>query len=199
MWPHMKDFIRAAAEGGPFVEIRSDMAAQWKERGMPSTVVPGAHEVGGYKSPPLEPRIQSLMSCCRANRWLPLLNWAADQRDASLLLHGQRASDHAPIPRSQRYGPVQIAAPLWDWSEAEVLAHIAERGIALPPQYAEGVNASLECWACTAPTDAGQLEYLRRHMPERYPAVRDAIRQIQAAVCEALTNLDKQTRPALAG
>lgn len=186
-WPHMEAFVRSIGTGSnwEFVEIQVDLVAQWRGKGMPSPVVPTAHEPGPSGMPEREPKIQSDTACCRQNRLWPLIDHAV-QAGASLLLHGQRRSDKAPMRDSMRFGALLLAAPLWEWSDVEVAKYVDERGIALPAQYAEGINSSLECWCCTAQTDPAVRNYLRRRDPEAHKQVAAAEARIRAAIMAAL-------------
>ncbi len=152
MFPHMWEFIYKAVEGFNFVEIKSDQAGWIEQQGFPSDMGPVVNSIWRDSGVPDPPRtlLQPWTTCCSKLRGLPILEHLA-RSGATLYIHGQRRSDGGGFAITS--GPdakVEIARPIWGWSENDVMEYIGEHGIELPEQYALGVTGSLECWICTA-------------------------------------------------
>jgi hypothetical protein len=122
-------------------------------------------------------------------RQQPLNNYMVAER-VGLLIHGVRAGDGAAI--STAFGPCEVLAPLWDWTEAEVFAEIEAQGIELPEHYNE-VTSSLDCWNCTAEVSPARFAWMRR----RYPKLADALAPVMAANLEASGALLRDYQDAL--
>lgn len=184
MFPHMVEFVRAFGTDWRLVELAGDLAAQFRQFGLPSTIVPVRHAVGGHPHP-LEPKLTPWIHCCARVRFQPALDWLRDQ-GVTLFLHGQRREDGNPMPwiGDKLVPGVEAHAPLWYWSNADVATYIEAHGITLPSHYGE-VQDSLECFVCTAPLTSSRLAYMQRAYPEYARRVEDAARQIRVAVLAA--------------
>ncbi len=94
MFPHMETFVRKAAKGFNFVELKTDVEA-WREKyGEPADVVPVFNSLAGLGLEPGRPRpaLQPWTACCVVNRNKPLWDYTA-KSGASLFIHGQRRTD----------------------------------------------------------------------------------------------------------
>ena len=77
MFPHMEAFVRKAAEGYNFVELKSDVGA-WREKyGEPADVVPVFNSFAGIGLEPTRsrPALQPWTVCCFVNRMKPLYDY----------------------------------------------------------------------------------------------------------------------------
>jgi 3'-phosphoadenosine 5'-phosphosulfate sulfotransferase (PAPS reductase)/FAD synthetase len=72
---------------------------------------------------------------------------------ATILLHGQRASDAHLFLAHDRIADMpaglQMAGPIWNWSDLNVAAYVEHRELTLPAQY-RSITSSLECAICPA-------------------------------------------------
>ena len=192
MFPHMAEFIRKAAEGFNYVEIRSDVEAWRRKLGEPSDIVPTFNSLAGIGLDPLRSRlaIQPWTTCCLENRTLPIWRYA-EASGATLSIHGQRKSDavmSAFITRVHQGSPVELCPLIADWSDDDVFRYIAEHEIQLPAQYSTDPLAlrSLECWSCTALLDeSDRLNYTRVHHPELWARLRPRLLAVYQVMREA--------------
>lgn len=149
MWPHMVEFIRGYAglfkllEGSP----KQDFRAFWGEHGLPADVVPIDNAVGRRW-----PRLQSWTTCCWAMRTQPLLD-SLKSDGATAILHGQREADKSfCTSHDSMWGypdGLEVAGPIWDWEDRDVMGYVARHRLALPGQY-RSASSSLECAICPA-------------------------------------------------
>ena len=168
MAPHMVEFVRAYRERGwTLEELQSpSLVEHWQTAGTPAQVFPLAN-VHGLA----EPRLQPWLHCCGVIRQEPINVFLRAQDGPTCLVNGQRREDVGGATvaglRSQLPATVEVAMPLTDWSEADVMAYVEKHGLTLPSQYAEGGYAdSLECLPCPAQMTTARIRYLRRHHPE---------------------------------
>lgn len=178
-YPHMAEFVRGATEGFNLVELASDQAGWIEKYGYPAEMVPVANSMwrmleDAEDSNPPEVILQPWTSCCAKIRTGPILEYL-ESSSITLLLHGQRRLDGGGF--SITSGPnarVEIARPIWGWTERAVLEYLAEHEIDLPEQYAHGVIDSLECWNCTARVNdttakkAAKLTYIATRYPDLF-------------------------------
>lgn len=185
--PHMVDFIRGYAERGwRLEEIRApSMSTHWQAAGIPAEVVSVEHAQGLR-----EPRMQTVVSCCHALRQAPLNAFMHAQGEPCALVHGQRSADRGGAThdglRWQLPASVEIVQPLLDWSEADVMAYVAEHGLELPHQYAEGCSDSLECLPCPVMATPERMAFLDRHYPVAASITRKTIRKTGMAATMAI-------------
>src|SRR5215471_5734777 len=97
--------------------------------------------------------------CCRLRKEAPLLAHLKTKR-APILINGLRRSEGrkrgrlAPFGEDPRTGGHQLS-PLFDWTDDDVAAYIAEHGLSVHPLYAAGYP-SIGCYPCTTPVEPGE-------------------------------------------
>ena len=183
-FPHVESFIREATQDRNFLELQGDLAASIRDFGYPADLIPVAGSFWGIDGDPLPASpipLQPWTSCCARVRMAPLFRYIANV-GATLFIHGQR-SDLEPGFTAES-GPdaiVDICAPLRDWSEADVMAYVADNDIELPSHYPE-VMDSLDCMGCTAIAgDGGQARQARyRYMAREYPEAFERVASVMA-------------------
>jgi phosphoadenosine phosphosulfate reductase len=118
--------------------------------------------------------------CCRARKEAPLLAHLASTKRVPVLVNGLRRAEGGrrgnlkPLAQDLRTGGYQLS-PIFDWSEADVAAYIAEHGLLVHPLHAQGYP-SIGCSPCTTPVQpgederAGRWRHLRVLNPEGAPA-----------------------------
>ena len=127
-------------------------------------------------------KLQTYFDCCNVNIWQPL-NRYVKKSGATLVLRGVKKSDtRKGVPPGTIEDGVQYDAPLWDWTDGDVYAYLAEQGVTLPAHY-PAVNDSLDCWLCTAHLAHHGFEkmlWLREHYPELWPEVAERLGRVRA-------------------
>lgn len=68
---------------------------------------------------------------------------------------------------------MEVFLPIWDWTDADVLAFVAEQRIAQHPHFAVSPS-SPECLRCPAIGSREKMNLLDRHYPEEAAFVRQA-------------------------
>jgi len=186
--PHMPAFVRRYGERFTLVEVTTPNVAQsWRDFGIPTDTLPLRNAHGGRW-----PKMQLWHGCCLRVRNLPLFA-CLSQFPGSLLLLGQRLQDKAFLDvqalKTLLPDGVEVAFPLWDWTESDVFRYIEQHGLELPHQYANDLKSSGDCAVCHASElTAAKLSYLDRFLPE----IAAIVRQNAAGVLlEAQTALDE--------
>lgn len=176
-----------------FLEVKSDQPAQVAQNGWPVDVLPvqntpyGRMVLGDDR-----PIMQGYPLCCGTNLWLPMQKAVADT-GATLVIRGTKACDGRKSP--QKPGDVldgvEIAMPVWDWSDGEVFAFLAERSVQLPKHYSF-IGTSLDCQHCTAylNENARKLDYMREHHPRLACEVSRRLSIITESVRAELAHLE---------
>jgi 3'-phosphoadenosine 5'-phosphosulfate sulfotransferase (PAPS reductase)/FAD synthetase len=184
----MVEFVRSFGERFDLIEVAPErpVAEQWAEHGIPAVVLPLEHIEGvDFRSP----RLQPWLSCCGANRVQPVLDFLKAQEGPCAFLNGQRSRDQAAtlaglsgaLPAS-----VEVSLPIWDWSDTDVLAFVAEQAIPMHPHFAVSPS-SPECLRCPAIGSREKMNLLDQHYPEDAAFVRQAGRYaLGLAVTRAL-------------
>lgn len=109
-----------------------------------------------------EPTYQQLVDLIRRDLNMPADTWVADGvRSADSIVRRMSIIRHGPMKAKGRKVSV-----IWDWRKAEVMARIADAGIALPPDY-EWFGRSFDG------IDYRFLEPLSRHSPADYRRILD--------------------------
>jgi 3'-phosphoadenosine 5'-phosphosulfate sulfotransferase (PAPS reductase)/FAD synthetase len=149
-FPHMMDFIDRTLRDWEHRVITVNLGASFGELGLPASAVPIEHVPGIASTININerlPRIVPWPFCCARNRWQPGCE-AIKADGIGAVIHGQRAGDyprHTPTPLE--YPGLELVAPLWSASRAEVQAAVSTLGIELPDHYGE-YPSSLDCSVC---------------------------------------------------
>jgi phosphoadenosine phosphosulfate reductase len=93
--------------------------------------------------------------CCELRKVRPLAR--AVEGFAALIDGRKRAHgfERGALATAQEAGGVVKISPLANWSEADIEAHFAARGLPRHPLVAQGYR-SIGCWPCTRPTRPGE-------------------------------------------
>ena len=104
-----------------------------------------------------------MVDCCDRNGWQPMQQ-ALFELAPSLVLNGQRHADEVVLGAGGRQ-PWETWYPIADWSDAGVLAYLAEVGAPVLPFYSHRAQAP-ECATCPAGWSEGRGTYLAKHHPD---------------------------------
>lgn len=176
--PHMREFI----ERHGVTEIRSDQAARFRALGLPARVIPIFNTPNGTikDREPQRVMLADHVACCADLRSRPGFEFLL-QRGLTVLVHAQRSADGCLAPWAGD-PTIQALAPLWHWSDQDIIDYIAVHGLELPAQYAEGYSDSLECWNCTAEVSAPRFRYLHKHYPAHWRQLQQGLAVVYDAV-----------------
>ena len=190
MWPHMAEFVRGYGRDFNLIEAvpQRHFAAVWREDGLPADVVPVDNMLGRRW-----PRIQPWISCCATLRTKTIFD-AAVKDGATMLLHGQRASD-AHLFRSHDWiagmpDGLEMAGPIWNWSDIDVAAYVEHRELALPEHYGS-LASSLECAICPANSGRGENDLRMALSPPLAAVARSLGRTVRKAAAGVLVGLER--------
>jgi len=192
MWPHMADFVRGYGDEFHLIEAkpRRHFSEVWRADGLPADVVPVENMLGRRW-----PRIQPWTSCCAALRTRPVFD-AAVKDGATLLLHGQRASDaHLFRAHDNIAGMpdgLEIAGPIWDWTDIDVAAYVEHRELALPGHYG-GLASSLECAICPANNSKSENDLRMALGPPLAAVARSLGRTVRKAAVGFLAGIERES------
>jgi phosphoadenosine phosphosulfate reductase len=180
---------RIARKVPHFLEVRTDVCADIDSRGWPVDVLPIVHsEIGRLAVGETALKLRGWGDCCGANRWEPM-HRAMRDRGAKMIIRGQRIVERykSPVESGAVIDGIEYVFPLENWSDADVFAFLRGRNVEIPAYYGE-LNASLDCWCCTAFLDekAAQLRYMRERHPDRHFIVQWKLREIAQATAAAL-------------
>lgn len=188
-FPHLRESITKTCQKlGAQLEIvsppmrLSDFHATY---GLPSDIVPvdSSPEMAPYIAQ--QTRLQSYLSCCSAMLLMPL-QAATVRLEATLVLRGVKNCDtRKGVPHGFVENGIQYDAPLWDWSNSEVMDYLAEVGAELPAHYYDGIQDSLDCLTCTAHLDhhgKERIDYVKKHYPQHWPDLSDNLGKVRTEV-----------------
>lgn len=214
VYPHMVAFVRetCAELGAELRIVKPPMGIEDYHQiaGLPADIVPveAIHEMATLMREQPKQLLQSNLACCNTMLWAPMYQRMVDD-GIKVVLRGAKQSDAkrgVPSGTVDQFG-IRYENPLWDWDDAKVFAYLDHVGAKMAPHYAE-VNASFDCWLCTAyMTDAGareKLAYTRKIYPELWPqlerrlvTVRETVEEAWAKVMPSLADI-QETNDALA-
>ncbi|MCJ2041653.1 phosphoadenosine phosphosulfate reductase family protein [Methylobacterium sp. J-059] len=186
--PFMRDHVLRHRADFEVVELRPDrpMVENWQEWGVPADLVAVENlATVGWR----EPKVQPWLSCCGVHRVQPAVTFMEGVRSPCPLLIGQRTADGGGTVAglaSAFPAHIEVAMPLWSWTDAEVWTFVAEQGIRLHPHHAE-CPTSIECVRCPANLSAEKLRLLDRLYPEDAASARNAARYTLAAAAAKAT------------
>jgi 3'-phosphoadenosine 5'-phosphosulfate sulfotransferase (PAPS reductase)/FAD synthetase len=197
-FPHVLEHIRRTCRelGARLQIVRPEMPVrQWHEtNGLPSDIVPlwATREMVAVGAKPKQ-LLQSTMTCCTRMLWLPMMQ-AIYASGATLVLRGAKLADERRGVASGTVDErgVRYDSPLWDWTDGDVRAYLADRGATLPAHYAH-VKDSLDCSVCTghmAHYARDRLTYIRDHHKDIWPDLADRLRRVREAVAGEHERID---------
>ena len=171
-YPETQAMVDYAATLLPVHRVRVDRAAQHRENGLPSDIVPiNWTKIGQQMTGPKRTMVQSYLQCCYENLARPLLNMA-HELGVTYLVYGQRNDEtHKNPAKDGDYieGMVRVH-PIETWTAQEVLGYL-ETKMDIPAHYAIE-HSSLDCYDCTAYRDESQdrLDWTLTAHPDFYHA-----------------------------
>lgn len=171
----MTAFVRSFGDRFELIEVAPErpVPEQWAEHGIPAVVLPIDHVEGvDFRSP----RLQPWLSCCGTNRVQPLHAFLETQAGPCAVLNGQRRQDQGGTPTGLSGAlpaTVEVSLPIWDWTDADVLAFVEQEGIPMHPHFAVSPS-SPECLRCPAIGSREKMRLLDQHYPEDAAFVRQA-------------------------
>lgn len=175
----LKQMHQVRANVPHFYEITTDQPADIERWGFPSDIVPSRHDIQLFGH--LEPKIQSTISCCTKNIWLPTQLCLKD-KSIKVCYIGAREDESMSDSRwdGTREG-IEFKYPLRKWSKQMVLDYVKKHNIMLPPYYSQGEEKSRDCWNCTGylwerrASIAALPFYQRKEVEIRLQAIRDVV------------------------
>jgi 3'-phosphoadenosine 5'-phosphosulfate sulfotransferase (PAPS reductase)/FAD synthetase len=187
-FPHMVSFVDSKLEGWNHRVITSDLGASFGSLGLPASVVPIEHVPDAAAMINIEersPRITPWPLCCLRNRWLPGCE-AMVSDGITAAIHGQRAGDYPKsTPAPLQYPGLDLVAPLWTVTRAEVKSAVAELGIELPDHYAD-YPSSLDCSVCPSSLTTQRRAWMSRAYPDVLAVAEGLHAEVSRAVVSAL-------------
>jgi 3''-phosphoadenosine 5''-phosphosulfate sulfotransferase (PAPS reductase)/FAD synthetase and related enzymes len=171
---HAAQMERVRALVPHFIEINTDVQANFDDVGWPTDVLPIRNDrqvqfLAQQQRLPL----QSFMACCYNNLMQPMHD-ATLRLGATLIIRGQKRADShkSPLHSGMVMAGVEYWFPVEDWTDAQVLDYIGDTD--LLPAHFEPHHTSLDCWSCTAYLAEHEWKqpYLEQHHPEKGAEVR---------------------------
>jgi len=202
-YPHINSFVHATCNrlGAMLRVVRPLLPLEdyHAVSGLPADIVPveASPDMQPYVKRTGMPVLQSHLACCRFLLWEPL-HRAAAADGIKCIIRGSKACDpHVGVPDGfvDKDG-ILYRSPLWNWTDADVLAYLRQSGVELPAHYREGsANFNWDCILCTAylnaPGTKSRLEYTRKHYPEIWPKLAERLKIVRGTIDEERAQLDQ--------
>ena len=190
LFPDMADHVREVSGWCPhWVTVRTNPREWAALNGEPSDLVPySAHRIGQMRADGA--LISHRFDCCAVNLMLPL-----HQRimaDApTLIVRGTRRDDQPrlPVASGQVTEGVEHFYPLQEWTEDQVFAFAAEKGVPLPRLY-EHFRQGPECATCPAWWGVDNGPYLKARYPELFSVYRERLATVVQEITPSMTALN---------
>ncbi|MCJ2009439.1 phosphoadenosine phosphosulfate reductase family protein [Methylobacterium sp. J-092] len=186
--PFIRDHVLSHRTDFEVIELHParPMVENWQEWGVPADLIAVENlATVGWR----EPKVQPWPACCAVHRLQPAVTFVEGVHGPCALLNGQRQQDKGGTAESVASAfpaHVEVAMPLWSWTDAEVRAFVAEQGIRLHPHHAD-CPTSVECVRCPANLSAEKLRLLDRLYPDDAAFARNAARYTLAAAAAKAT------------
>jgi 3'-phosphoadenosine 5'-phosphosulfate sulfotransferase (PAPS reductase)/FAD synthetase len=191
-FPHVRAFVEETCAGlGATLQIVRppiDVLAYHAIAGLPADIVPveADAEMAPFLAEKPGTMLQPYVRCCAAMLWRPMAE-AVKALGASVVIRGSKAADsRAGAPDGHVEDGITYRSPLWDWTDADVLAYLEREGVTLPAHY-PAVPDSMDCWACSAHLahhGAAKLRWMREHTPALHSAAAERIARVRAALLD---------------
>jgi len=191
-YPETVAFMAAVRASVPhFVEVHGEQPTWTFRHGLPVDVLPILHTTMAQESMGRTGvRLQSTFDCCRHNLWEPLQRYIRSH-GVTLVIRGQKDADalKGPLRDGEAQDGVTYHYPLQDWTDERVVAFLHENEVALPPNYAQGVHTSLDCWDCTGYAQHNQVRWatMAATHPDLWAAFSPKITAVREALGAAIT------------
>jgi 3'-phosphoadenosine 5'-phosphosulfate sulfotransferase (PAPS reductase)/FAD synthetase len=190
VFPHVVDFIhRICREFGAQLEVIRPVEGVkefTEKQGLPSDIVPieAMPEMDPFLTEKPKTLVQSYLRCCSKMIYEPMQE-AIQQSGVTLVFRGSKKSDRrVGVPSGWIEHGVTYSSPLWEWSDDDVMAYLAENGVSLPAHY-ETIPDSLDCWICTAHLvhhGAAKMRFIKENYPDLWPEVSRRMRLLDEAI-----------------
>lgn len=130
-----------------FFEVTTDQPLDVQTWGYPTDVLPVRHDIQLYGAK--EPKLQTTISCCTKNIWLPTQLCLKD-KGIKVCYIGSREDESMHDSRwdGLRAG-IEWKFPLRKWTSQMVHDYVKKHNLLLPPYYGDGEEKSRDCWNCT--------------------------------------------------
>lgn len=204
VYPHVREFVHDTCRklGARLKVVRPllPVDAYTAINGLPSDIVPieTMPQMAAMLREKPKQLLQGYLSCCSAMIFEPMQR-AVQERGETIVLRGSKKSD-ARVGVADRHTEdgIEYRSPLWDWSDADVMAYLKREGATLPAHYAE-VNDSLDCYLCSAHLahhGAEKIRWTREHYPDLYPILADRVRRVRQALLDEVLRISPALREA---
>lgn len=188
-FPHIQKHVVETTQDFSFQEIAHDLKPVWEQHGLPTHILPLDH-APMVSAKAKTPYLQNWVACCL--RRMESVVKALEPQGFDILLTGQRATDASPsVPLRQvmNAGAITMVAPLWEWSDEEILDYISQRNISLPAS-ATIDDTSMECTICPAQIEK-RIDFIKEHYPEYLPTIGENVRAVMDVVQGRLDEMAK--------
>lgn len=160
--------------------------------GWPSDVVPHRHTTDGntvFGKTPF--KVQSRLQCCFRALMLPTYR-AMVEDGITCCIRGKRHDEADKTGIESGYvseDGMELAFPIYDWSEDRVLHYLQSIGVELPESYRYAKH-SLDCMDCTAWWGEGLSNYLKAQHPIQFAEYKRRVGLIKNAVAEQMAECE---------
>lgn len=181
-FPETRAVVERTAAEVPIVILPGEVAASYRENGIPSDIVPSANTWLGVRvSGGI--RLQDRYDCCFRAIMLPMYRRMKADRVTGII-RGVTSADFrdSPTAPGQWLDGFEFHYPLWGWSEERVMAYLEAEGVEPTPFYKHGLKTTPECMSCSAWWEDGRGAYLRRFHPVAFAKYQGGLRRIQQAL-----------------
>jgi 3'-phosphoadenosine 5'-phosphosulfate sulfotransferase (PAPS reductase)/FAD synthetase len=189
-FPHMVTFTDRALADWDHRIIKSDLLASFRVRGIPANVVPVEHTAAfepafGCR---LTPAVVDWVTCCAENRNLPAYR-AIKGDGITVAVHGQRARDFRGKRPPATIEGMNLLAPLWEVTRAEVREAVKSLRVKLPDHYRDFAS-SLDCSICPASLTPSRRAWMAKHYPRQLQTAEALHATVITTVVAALSGKD---------
>lgn len=171
-----------------FLEVEGEQPEWIKHHGYPVDLLPVFNTERGRMYGTKGTLLQSTLDCCAHNMLQPLAE-AVEILGVTLVVRGQKNFDKlkGPLRNGDIVGSVTYHYPLEKWTDAHVLLYLEEQGVELPPQYARGVNTSIDCVNCTGYAEHNRVrwEQMKDTHPDLWPELSTRLQEVRTALAGA--------------
>lgn len=183
-FPEVVEYMKTIREKAPhFVELKGEQPWFTKTFGYPMDVVP--IQWGKEKQ-----TFVSWVNCCNHNIWRPIEAFYKAENFTGII-KGQKLRDpkNPLVDHARVVDGREVFHPLETWTDEDVYAFLGDD---LPPGYAKGLRASMDCLDCTAHTleNKHHYAYLKENHPESYAKVKEVVVSWKARVKDTFAILE---------
>lgn len=191
--PEMRESVdRVEAICPRFVRIETGVTEWIAANGLPTDLMPFSQHWVGRQMGQAGTALVSRYDCCFTNLMSPLYSRVRADGN-TLLIRGTKRCDmpRLPVTSGDVVEGLEIYYPLLEWSNADVFAYLAEKGVPLPRVYESVVN-SPECARCSAWWGEGRSAYLKRHHPNLWAEYQQRLALVRQEIYPSLLDLNRE-------